>query len=68
VVAGTLNLNGIKVAVAVPERVKAVAVAVVEPMTTEVASKESSVFQSVRTVDTVEPGFDEVEVGTALGF
>jgi len=65
---GTLNLNGVKVAVAVPSRVLAVATAVVEPMTTEPASKESSVFQSVRTVDTVEPGFDEVEVGTALGF
>jgi ethanolamine transporter EutH len=67
-VAGTLNLNGVKVAVAVPVRVKTVLTAVVEPMTTELASKESAEAQSVRTVDTVEPGFDEVEVGTALGF
>jgi len=67
---GTTNLKGVKVAEAVATRVKAAAlVAAVEPiMTTPVVAKTSAVVQSVRVTDTVEPGFDEVDAGTALGF
>jgi len=68
---GTTNLKGVKVGEAVtPVRVKAVAlVAAVTPIiTTPEVAKASAVVQSVRTTDTVEPGFDGVDEGTALGF
>jgi len=67
---GTTNLKGVKVAEAVETRVKAAAlVASILPMvTTPVVAKTSAVVQSVRVTDTVEPGIDEVDEGTALAF
>jgi hypothetical protein len=65
---GTTNLNFVKVAVAVLGRVIAVLVTAVPPIVVEVAVlKTDNEGQSVRVTDTVEPGFDEVEAGTALG-
>jgi hypothetical protein len=66
---GTTNLYLVKVPVAVLGRVIAVLVAAVPPIVTEVAVlKTDNEGQSVMVTDTVEPGFDEVDVGTALGF
>ena len=54
---------------AVLGRVCAVLVAEVPPIVTEaLVLKTDNVGQSVRVTDTVEPGFDEVDEGTALGF
>ena len=63
-------MKGVKVAEAVETRVKASAlVAAILPMvTTPEVAKTSAVVQSVRVTDTVEPGIDEVDEGTALGF
>ena len=63
-------MKGVKVAEAVETRVKAAAlVAAMLPITTwPVVSKTSAVAQSVRVTLTVEPGIDEVDAGTALGF
>jgi antitoxin (DNA-binding transcriptional repressor) of toxin-antitoxin stability system len=62
-------LNFVKVAVAVLGRVIAVLVAATPPIVVEAdVLKTDNEGQSVRVTDTVEPGFDEVEVGTALGF
>ena len=62
-------MNLVKVAVAVLGRVIAVLVTAVPPIVVEVAVlKTDNEGQSVMVTDTVEPGFDEVEVGTALGF
>ena len=59
----------VKGAVAVLGRVSAVLVTVAPPIVVEEAvSKTDNEGQSVRVTDTVEPGIDEVDEGTALGF
>ena len=62
-------MNFVKVAVAVLGRVCSVLPAEAPPIVTEpVIGNSDNVGQSVRVTDTVEPGFDEVDAGTALGF